>query len=340
MVNGLIILIIFDFHKVQYGMNSQLSKGLAVVGARGVLGRAFLDALAQRPLPVSQVFALGSADCEGESVPFGRYELPLSNAAEFDFSQTEWVVMASLSPSAHLITERALTAGSRVLNFSPQANIPRYWTGEQLSKDHFHLGMPDAMSMILANVLRPILQQMPWILADIVSFEAVSSRGQMAVDELAGQTAALFNQQTLEQSVFEQRIAFNILPMNLIHDHQLTSELADGLSVDRKTLAVRRTHVPVFFGHCASIHLQFPTSVDFDALYEILSHSSGVHLASADEEHEVTPMTVTGRDKVFVAKFTPALDHANSVMLWCAADNARAGVALPALECLHTWLHA
>lgn len=311
------------------------STSLAVVGARGVLGRAFLDVLSQDASPFATVFALGSEDSEGESVPFGRYELSLAQAATFDFSQTDWVVMAALSPSAHWITERALAAGARVLDLSSQAQIPRYWANSSIAADCQHLGMPDAMSVILARVLRPLHQVLPWRSADIVTFEAVSAHGQMAVDELAGQTAALFNQQPITQEVFAQRIAFNILPMNILHTHHLASELAEGLQMAREMFTVRRTQVPVFFGHCASIHLQFAEAVDFDAVRDALEHADGVVLLS---EEQVTPMTVTGRDEVFVAQMMPALEHANSLVLWCAADNARAGVGVPAMQALRAWL--
>lgn len=313
------------------------STSLAVVGARGVLGRAFLDLLSQDASPFSMVFALGSEDSEGESVPFGRYELALQQAATFDFSQTAWVVMAALSPSAHWITQRALDAGARVLDLSAHApQAPRYWSGGQIAPDCRHLGMPDAMSVILARVLRP-LREFAWQAADIVTFEAVSARGQMAVDELAGQTAALFNQQPITQQVFAQRIAFNILPMNILHTHHLASELSDGLQVARDSLNIRRTQVPVFFGHCASIHLRFADAVDFDAVRHALEHAAGLAVVS---EEQVTPMTVTGHDDVLVAPMTPALEHANSVVLWCAADNARAGVALPSVLALRAWLAA
>ncbi|UGA37203.1 hypothetical protein JOS77_24345 [Chromobacterium haemolyticum] len=58
---------------------------LAVVGATGLVGQAVLELLAQRQLPVGRVFAVDTADKEGETAAYGNLELDVHPIDGFAF---------------------------------------------------------------------------------------------------------------------------------------------------------------------------------------------------------------------------------------------------------------
>ena len=62
---------------------------VCILGATGAVGEAMLDILAQRKFPVGKVHALASERSIGKTVRFRNRELPVSDLAEFDFSQVQ-----------------------------------------------------------------------------------------------------------------------------------------------------------------------------------------------------------------------------------------------------------
>lgn len=112
----------------------------------------------------------------------------------------------------------------------------------------------------------------------------MSGTGKKAIEELAGQTAALLNGKPIEPSVYPKQIAFNVLPqIDVFMDNGYTKEEMKMVWETRKILgddsiqvnptAVR---VPVFFGHSEAVHIETKSKITADAVRELLNKAPGV----------------------------------------------------------------
>src|SRR3970282_1735601 len=71
---------------------------------------------------------------------------------------------------------------------------------------------PDPATIQMLVALKPLYDAVGIERIEVCIGEAVSGRGKAAIEELAGQTAALLNGQSIEPQLFPRQIAFNCLP--------------------------------------------------------------------------------------------------------------------------------
>ena len=112
--------------------------------------------------------------------------------------------------------------------------------------------------------LKPIKDAVGIARINVATYQAVSGTGKEAIDELAAQTRALFNQQDVVTEVYPKRIAFNVLPqIDVFMENGYTKEemkmvwetqkIMEDDSIQVNPTAVR---VPVFYGHSEAVHIE------------------------------------------------------------------------------------
>ena len=167
----------------------------------------------------------------------------------------------------------------------------------------------------------------------VATYQSVSGSGQKALEELAEQTTALFSQRESENTVFEKRIAFNVLP-------QIGALDEDGMAEEERSIALelRRllqqpqlpieataVRVPVFFGHAWAVSLEVAADIDLVQVKNRLV-AAGLQCVTADQHGgHITPMEATGNDGVWISRLRKT---GNTIQFWLAADNVRVGAAL------------
>ncbi len=91
---------------------------VAVLGATGLVGRLMLELLADRPWCAGDPAALASGRSAGRTVPFAGRELPVADAAAFDWSQVDLVLMSAGREASRRYAPAAVVAGCRVVDNS------------------------------------------------------------------------------------------------------------------------------------------------------------------------------------------------------------------------------
>src|SRR5207237_6390140 len=108
--------------------------------------------------------------------------------------------------------------------------------------------------------------------------------GKEAIQELAEQTQALFNQKEICAEVYPKQIAFNVLPhIDVFQDNGYTKEemkmvwetqkIMEDESIRVNPTTVR---VPVFYGHSEAIHLETKERISAKRARELLNAAPGV----------------------------------------------------------------
>lgn len=327
---------------------------IAVVGATGLVGEAFVDLLGRSDLPIGQVHALASSRSVGKRVSVGGRSVTVADLNAFDFAGVDYALFAVPPSVAEAVIPRAVGAGCTVLDASAVWSAEPVPTlvaadvnGAQLrgASGGTVIGLPAPLAVLVGSVLAPLRAEIALSSIEVVGFRPVSDRGRPGVAALARETTDILNAKPRQDGLLPQQIAFNLLPgtgvaasNGYLPDEvgvagQLRRLLADpGLPV-----TVTLVEVPVFFGIGAVIRIETRKPIALDKARGLLATAPGIVVADPDEDgHYPTPVTHTAsQDAIFVARLREP-DGRAGLVLWALADNVRCGIAGNALKVLRT----
>ncbi|MDP1996888.1 MAG: aspartate-semialdehyde dehydrogenase, partial [Gallionella sp.] len=194
---------------------------VCILGATGAVGEAMLAILEQRKFPVRNLYPLASSRSAGSTVQFNGKELAVIDVEGFDFSKAQIGLFSAGGSVSEKYAPLAAAAGCVVIDNTahfrydrdiplvvPEVNphaIAQY-------KNRGIIANPNCSTIQMVVALKPIKDAVGITRINVATYQAVSGTGKEAIEELAEQTRALFNQQDVEAVVYPKRIAFNVLP--------------------------------------------------------------------------------------------------------------------------------
>jgi len=324
---------------------------IAIVGATGVVGEAFLEILAERKFPAGKVYALASERSVGKTVDFGNRTLQVQDLAEFDFSKVQIGLFSAGASVSEVYAPKAAAAGCVVIDntsrFRYEDNIPLVVPEVNAEKiaDHRATGIianPNCSTIQMVVALKPIYDAAGITRINVATYQAVSGAGRRAVDELARQSARLLNGQPLDIKGDAKQIAFNAVPhIDVFQDNRYTREEMKMVWETRKIMgdegiAVNPTavRIPAFFGHSEAVHIETRRKITAAEVCDLMRAAPGVELIDGTETGQY-PTAVTdasGNDAVFVGRVREDISHPTGINLWIVSDNIRKGAALNSVQ--------
>ena len=327
------------------------SWNVAVLGATGLVGETMLAVLAERKFPVGELFPLASERSLGKSVSFRGRELPVLDAAQFDFARAQLGLFSAGGAASAIFAPRAAAAGCVVVDNSsrfreeddiplvvPEVNpeaIERY-------RPRGIIANPNCSTIQLVVALKPIHDAVGIERVNVATYQSVSGAGRRAVEELAHQTAQLLNGRPAEPEVLPRQIAFNCLPqIDVFMDngytreemkmHRETRKIFADESIQVNATAVR---VPVFYGHSEAVHIETRRKISAAEARALLAVAPGVQVLDG-RKPGAYPTAVTeaaNHDTVYVGRIREDMTHERGLDLWIVADNVRKGAATNAVQ--------
>ena len=322
---------------------------VAVVGATGAVGEAMLSILEQRNFPVNEIFPLASSRSAGKSVVFNGRSLEVGRLDEFDFSTVELGLFSASGSVSAEYAPKATAAGCIVVDntsyFRNDPEIPLIVPEVNLHALDQHQGIianPNCSTIQMVVALKPIYDAVGIHRINVATYQAVSGAGRRAIEELAGQTAALLNGKKPAIEVMPKQIAFNVIPeIDSFQDNGYTREEMKMVWETRKileddTLMINPTavRVPVFYGHSEAVHLETRDPVTAAEVRQLLSVAPGVTVID-DHTPGGYPTAVTEaakQDAVFVGRIREDISCDRGINLWIVSDNLRKGAALNSIQ--------
>lgn len=236
---------------------------IAVLGAMNNLGREVVQVLAERGVPGTSVSVLMPGNAPGMTVAYGDEdaELHIKQAETFDFTSVDVVVSAAGDAVAQLL-RKAAAAGVLVIDLSgafisdPDVKpvLPGLTIEDPAIPDGI-IACPAPLTAMLARVLAPLHKVAGVSRVNVASYQAVSTAGRAAMDELFTQTRAIFVNDAIVKENFPKQIAFNVIPQTAPLREDGQSEEEFRLAVEIKKLlgakikvAATCAYVPVFLG--------------------------------------------------------------------------------------------
>lgn len=329
---------------------------VAVVGATGAVGETMLEILAERNFPVGKVYALASERSVGKRVPFGDKMLVVEDLATFDFSKVQIGLFSPGASVSAIYAPKAAAAGCVVIDNTSQFRydddiplvVPE--VNPQAIAQYKNRGIianPNCSTIQMLVALKPIYDAVGITRLNIATYQAVSGTGKEAIEELAGQTAALLSGDRKEPVVYPKTIAFNALPqIDVFMDNGYTKEEMKMVWETRKimgddTIMVNPTavRVPVFFGHSEAVHIETRDKITAAEARALLEKAPGVKVVDErkDGGWPTAQSDAAGTDPVYVGRIREDISIERGLNLWVVSDNVRKGAALNSVqiaECL------
>ena len=322
---------------------------VAVVGATGAVGEAMLGILEQRKFPINNIYPLASSRSAGNSVVFNGRSLEVGRLDEFDFSTVDLGLFSAGGSVSAEYAPKAIAAGCLVVDntshFRNDPEIPLIVPEVNLHALEQHKGIianPNCSTIQMVVALKPIYDAVGICRINVATYQAVSGAGRRAIEELAGQTAALLNGKNPTIEVMPKQIAFNVIPeIDLFQDNGYTREEMKMVWETQKifedeTLMINPTtvRVPVFYGHSEAVHLETRDAVTEAEVRQLLSVAPGVTVID-DHTPGGYPTAVTEaakQDGVFVGRIRKDISCDRGINLWIVSDNIRKGAALNSIQ--------
>src|SRR3990167_1486968 len=322
---------------------------VAIVGATGLVGKAFLEILAERAFPIENIYALASIRSAGDAVLFKDKEIIVEEVASFDFSKVQFAFFSAGNAISLQYAPTAAETGCTVIDNSsafrydpsiplivPEVNavdLKNY-------REKNIIANPNCSTIQLVTAIKPIDDQFGINRINIATYQSVSGAGKEAIDALARETAMLLSGQEVELSVFPKPIAFNVLPhIDTFEENGYTREEMKIVwetqkILNNKNILINPTavRVPVFYGHSEAVHIETNKTASVAEIKKILSKAPGVILIEDDADYPTAVTHAANHDGVFVGRIRKDISHQNGLNMWIVSDNVRKGAALNAIQ--------
>jgi aspartate-semialdehyde dehydrogenase len=311
---------------------------VAVVGATGMVGRKFLQVLAERKMPVEKYYLFASSRSAGKQVEFmGKtytiIELNEQNINKYDIDIALFSAGGSISKEfAPIFAKRGTLVIDNSSQWRMDDNVPLVVpevNPEDIERHNGIIANPNCSTIQAVVALKPLAK---YKIKRIVysTYQAVSGAGMSGYADLENGLKGG------EPQNFPMQIAGNCIPqIDVFMDNGYTKEEIKMINETKKIMndydlrvTATTVRVPVFHGHSESINVEFEKDFDLAELKETLENAPGVVVMDDFKNGEYpTQLFCEDKDDVFVGRIRRDDSVDSGVNLWVVSDNIRKGAA-------------
>jgi aspartate-semialdehyde dehydrogenase len=318
---------------------------IALLGATGAAGRAVLEVLEDRDVPLTEVKLLATARSAGQEIDFRGEPHKVQAVAAGSFRGCDLALLCAGAEASRTWAPVARAEGALVVDdsaaFREEEGVPS--VVPEVNPEALDLatrGMvanPNSMAIALALVLKPLQAAAGLTQVICVTYQAVSGAGHRGVEQLEREAADLMNgREPLPPTRVPHRIAFNLVPQVgelgpdgvSTQEAQLVRETRRLLGLPGLPIGATAVRVPVFYGHAAALHLGLSRPLPVDEARAALRQAPAVKvLDQPGEGIYPMPMLAVNDDAVLVGRLRPDPALPNGLALFLSIDNLRKGGA-------------
>jgi len=317
---------------------------VAVVGATGMVGRKMLKVLEERKLPVDEFYAFASERSAGKTVFFDGKPYVVEELTEksFDDKHIDIALFSAGGGTSQKFSPIAASKGVTVIDNSNawrmEKDVPLVVpevNPEDIAWNKGIIANPNCSTIQAVVVLKPLDETFKIKRVVYSTYQAVSGAGMGGYSDLENGIKGD------EPQKFPYPIFANVLPHidvfldngNSKEEQKMINETKKILHRDDLKVSATTARVPVFYGHCESINIEFEKPYKLDEIFDILKKAPGV-IVQDDLKNNIYPMPINAEDKdeVFVGRIRRDESLDSGLNMWVVADNIRKGAATNAVQ--------
>ena len=321
---------------------------VAIIGADDIVGQEIIKILEQRKFPVGSIRLLMPENSSDVKLLFNHQRIAVKKVTPEAFRDVDIAFFSAGTDISRRLAPWAVEAGTVVIDnsaaFRMDPTVPLVVPEVNPEDIEWHKGIiasPTCSAVQMVVALYPLHKLNPIKRIVVSTYQAVSSSGAAAMQELVNQSRLALEGRRICPHVYSHQIAFNVLPeIDVFLDNGYTKEEQKMVEETRKVLhakdvAISATcvRVPVYFGHSEAVHVEFSSPMTPEEAKRILAEAPGVRvLDDPSVSFYPQPWAASGSDHVFVGRIRKDMSHPNGLVMWIVADNLRKGAALNAVQ--------
>ena len=324
---------------------------IAIVGATGNVGRKTLEVLAQKKLPIDELYLVASPRSAGKKISFNNKDYEVYNLETFDFSKTQITFFAAGGKISEKYAVKAAKHSVVIDNSSffrmdpdvplivPQVNSEAI---KNMKKNI--IANPNCSTTQLVIALKPLHDLFNIERIVVSTYQSVSGGGKAPMDELIEQTKLFLDNKKIKSKNFTKQIAFNVIPhIDVFADDGYTKEELKMTNETKKILdekielTATCARIPVLVSHAESVNIQFEKPYTLEKVRLALENMDGCEVIDQRENGGyITPLEAEGKNETYISRIREDKTNKNSLNLWIVSDNLLRGAALNAVEIAET----
>lgn len=315
---------------------------VGVIGATGLVGRTFLQALPQWALPIEALYVAASEASVGKSLTYQGETLTVESPARVWEKKPDLVFFSAGAQVSKEWAPRFIEVGSYVIDNSsawrmdpqiplvvPEINFDSIGT-------HRLIANPNCSTIQLVIALYPLHKNWGLERVIVATYQAVTGTGQKAVNQLMKERQGV----TPSEKVYPYAIDLNCIPQCDVfveggytkEEQKIIQETRKILSLSDLRITATAVRVPVLGGHSQVINVTLQKPFTLSEVRQALERMEGIVLHDDPAQHLYPmPRLVEGQDKVFIGRLRQDTSHPRGLNMWIVADNLRRGAATNAL---------
>mgnify|MGYP000109017192 CR=1 FL=1 len=315
---------------------------LAVVGVTGMVGQVMLKVLAEQNFPITTLIPVASERSVGKEIEFGGSKhkvVALNTAVEMMpdiaiFSAGGETSLAWAPKFAEVGTVVIDNSSAWRMDPDKKLIIPEI-NGDSITAEDKIIANPNCSTIQMLMALAPLHRAYGIKRVVVSTYQSISGTGVKAVDQM-------MNERNGEKGemAYPYPIDQNCLPhCDSFMDNGYTKEEMKLTNETKKILdnsinvTATAVRVPVQGGHSEAINVEFEKDFDLSAVRKMLHETEGISLQDSPETNTYPmPLYASGKDDVFVGRIRRDESQANTLNMWCVADNLRKGAATNAVQ--------
>lgn len=317
---------------------------IAIVGATGMVGRTFLDILAEKNFDKCEYYLFASKRSAGSKIEFlgKQYEIIELNDENIKKYPVDIALFSAGGDTSLNFAPKFVETGAVVIDNSSawrmDENVPLVVpevNPEDIAENKGIIANPNCSTIQAVVALSPLHKKYKIKRIVYSTYQAVSGAG------MGGHMDLENGIKGEEPQKFAYQIFNNCIPqIDVFSDDGYTKEEIKMIKETQKIfhdksikITATTVRVPVFNSHSESVNVEFENPFDLEELKQLLKDSKGI-IIQDDVENNIYPMPVssTGRDEVFVGRIRRDNSVENGINMWVVADNIRKGAALNAVQ--------
>lgn len=311
---------------------------IAIAGATGAIGEALVDALDKSEFTTGELYLLASRDSIGETKMYNDRPLAVTDLEEFDFEQVQLVFFALPAQVSARYAERVTQADCYLIDFSDcfrkDSSVPLIVAGVNSSEldggHHKLVALPDSLAVDLSHILKPVHDDVEIVRVNTATYQGVSSAGREGVTELALHTSNRLNGMPSERQVFDEEIAFNVIPqIGAIDEYGhsqaelgLVGEIRRVMAEEALSISATCVQVPIFYGCCQAVTIETRYPVAVDEILGVLKRAGGTKVFAKVSTYPVPLAESSSKYTRSVGRVRTSVGIENGIDLWLSSDNA------------------
>ena len=323
---------------------------LAIIGVTGLVGKVMLEVLEEKNLPISELIPVASERSIGKKINFRSKKYTVVGVDIALKKKPDYALFSAGSDISLNWAPKFTEIGSTVIDNSSawrmdnskKLVIPEI-NGNVLSDKDKIIANPNCSTIQMLMVIAPIHWEYKIKRIIISTYQSVTGTGQKAINQLENESKGKSG-----EMIYPHQIYQNALPQcdsfekdgYTKEELKLVKETRKILNTNEIGISATAVRVPIIGGHSESINLELENPFEIDDIKKILNNTPGV-LVQDDPESNSYPMpiTVNGKNDVFVGRIRKDFSNDNSLNLWIVADNLRKGAATNTVQILEYLLN-